>query len=56
MVAPNSPMARANDSTAPAMMPGAISGSVTVRKTRAGLAPSVPAACSSLRSTAATDS
>ena len=40
----------------PAMMPGRISGSVTVGNTQSGLAPSVPAASSSLRSTASIDS
>ena len=38
------------------MMPGTISGSVTVRKTQNGLAPSVPAAASSFVSTASADS
>jgi hypothetical protein len=38
------------------MMPGRISGRVTVRKTQTGLAPSVPAAASSLRSTASMES
>ena len=55
IVAPNSPIALAKDSTMPAMMPGRISGSVTTAKTQTGCAPSVPAASSSLRSTAAMD-
>ena len=38
------------------MMPGRISGSVMVANTQSGLAPSVPAAASSLRSTASIDS
>ena len=56
MVAPNSPIALAKPSTMPASTPGSASGSVTVRNTRQGGAPSVPAACSSLRSTASIDS
>ena len=40
----------------PAMMPGSASGSVTVANTQSGLAPSVAAAASSLRSTASIDS
>src|SRR3546814_10565957 len=52
IVAPNSPSACAKDRLIPSMMPGTISGSVTVRNTQAGLAPSVPAASSSRRSTA----
>ena len=55
MVAPNSPMALAKHRIMPAMMPGTISGSVTVRKTQARLAPSVPAASSSRASTASID-
>ena len=38
------------------MMPGRISGSVTVRNTQTRLAPSVPAASSSRRSTASIES
>src|SRR6266404_5857627 len=56
IVAPNSPMARANERMVPAMMPGNMSGSVTVRKTQTGWAPSVLAASSSPRSTASMDS
>src|SRR6266404_2441283 len=56
IVAPNSPMARANERMVPAMMPGNMSGSVTVRKTQTGWAPSVLAAFSSPRSTASMDS
>src|ERR1700704_534885 len=56
IVAPNSPMARANERMVPAMMPGSMSGSVTVRKTQTGWAPSVLAASSSPRSTASIDS
>jgi hypothetical protein len=52
MVAPNSPIALAKARIMPAMTPGRMSGRVTVRKTQRGLAPSVPAASSSLRSTA----
>ncbi len=55
MVAPNSPIALAKQRIMPAMMPGRISGSVMVPKTQAGLAPSVPAAASSRRSTASID-
>ena len=40
----------------PAMMPGAISGSVMVRKTQAGFAPSVLAASSSRLSTLSMES
>ncbi len=39
----------------PAMMPGRMSGRVMVAKTQSGLAPSVPAAASSRRSTASMD-
>src|SRR4028119_1432138 len=46
IVAPNSPSARAKQSTAPALMPGATSGSVTRRKTVQRDAPSVAAAAS----------
>src|SRR6266545_7354716 len=46
IVAPNSPSARAQQSTAPAATPGAMSGSVTLRNTVQGLAPSVAAAAS----------
>jgi hypothetical protein len=49
-------MERAKERMAPAMMPGAINGKVTVANTKSGLAPSVLAACSSLRSTAAAES
>src|SRR5216684_2994196 len=56
MVAPNSPIALAKPSTMPASTPGSASGSVMVRNTRQGAAPSVSAACSSLRSTASIDS
>ena len=56
MVAPNSPMALANDRIIPATIPGRVNGSVIVQKTQAGFAPSVPAAASSLRSTASMDS
>src|SRR5262245_14838277 len=52
IVAPNSPRARANANTAPAMMPGNVSGSVTVKNVHVRLAPSVAAASSNLRSTA----
>ena len=45
-VAPNSPSARANPSTAPAMTAGRASGSVMVKNTRTGPAPSVAAAAS----------
>src|ERR1700676_4566311 len=55
MVAPNSPSARAKQSTMPAMMPGSISGSVMVRTTMERLPPSVAAAASSRRSTASSD-
>ena len=50
IVAPNSPSALANASTAPATMPGHASGRVTLRNTRHGVAPSVAAACSRRRS------
>lgn len=56
IVAPNSPKALAKHSTAPTRTPGIASGSVTLAKTRAGPAPSVPAACSSRRSMASIDS
>jgi len=56
MVAPNSPIALAKPSTIPASTPGNASGKVTVRKTCQGAAPRVPAACSSLRSTASIES
>ena len=46
MVAPNSPSARAQQSTAPAAMPGATSGSVTRRNVVHRPAPSVAAASS----------
>src|SRR6266545_957013 len=46
MVAPNSPSARAQHSTAPAATPGATSGSVTRRKVVHRSAPSVAAASS----------
>ncbi len=51
MVAPNSPSERANASTVPTIMPGSVRGSVIVINTRQRPAPSVRAACSSLRST-----
>src|SRR6516225_3374555 len=50
IVAPNSPSARAKHNNRPATMPGKASGSVTVKNTKAGLAPSVAAASSSRRS------
>src|SRR5271155_914098 len=56
IVAPNSPRLRANDNTMPATIPGAINGNVTSANTNIFLAPSVPAASSSLRSTASSDS
>jgi hypothetical protein len=46
MVAPNSPSARAQVSAAPAARPGAAIGSVTVKKTRTGEAPSEAAVSS----------
>ncbi len=46
MVAPNSPSARVNPSSAPARMVREASGSVTVVNTRHGPAPSVSAICS----------
>ncbi|CAI2441469.1 Uncharacterised protein [Serratia entomophila] len=52
MVAPNSPSERAKASTTPTITPGNDSGSVMVKNTRHGLAPSVRAACSSRVSTA----
>ena len=55
MTAPNSPSPAANATTAPARMPGAISGSVTVRKRSSGPAPSVRAAASSPGSTPSSD-
>ncbi len=56
MVAPNSESARANASTVPVSNPGIASGSVIVNSTRHRLAPSVPAAASSLGSTASSES
>src|SRR6516165_66278 len=56
IVAPNSPRLRANDNTMPAMIPGAIKGSVTSANTKSLPAPRVPAASSSRRSTASSDS
>jgi hypothetical protein len=56
MVAPNSPMERAKARIMPAISPGAISGRVMVRKTQAGLAPSVLAAASSRWSTPSMES
>ena len=50
IVAPNSPSARAQQSTAPAASDGPISGTVTRRKTVIRLAPSVAAASSKPRS------
>src|SRR3954462_2492922 len=52
MVAPNSPSARAQHSTAPAPIPGAISGRVTRRNVVQREAPRVAAASSYLRSAA----
>src|SRR3569833_3890197 len=52
MVAPNSPSARAQHSTAPAPMPGAMSGSVTRRNVVQREAPSAAAASSYLRAAA----
>src|SRR5947207_3206066 len=52
MVAPNSPSALAKHNTMPAMTPDKASGKVTDVKTLMGEAPSVVAACSSLKSTA----
>jgi len=49
-------MAFAKARIIPAIMPGRMSGRVTVRKTQRGLAPSVPAAASSFRSTVSIDS
>ena len=49
IVAPNSPIALAKARIAPAMMPGRISGRVTVANTTGGDAPKVPAACFQLR-------
>ncbi len=46
IVAPNSPMARANASTMPPVIPRTARGRVMVRKTRHSLAPSVRAICS----------
>ena len=51
MTAPNSPRPAAKAVTAPARMPGEISGSVTVRKRSTGPAPRVRAAASSPGST-----
>ena len=56
MVAPNSPRLRAKESSAPVMIPGSASGSVTVRKTPARPAPSVLAAASSRRSIVSNES
>ena len=56
MVAPNSPSALAKPRIMPARMPGAASGSVTVKNTFHGEAPSVPAACSRRLSIASIDS
>src|SRR5205085_4611877 len=56
IVAPNSPRLRAKDNTMPATIPGAINGNVTSTNTKILLAPSVPAASSSRRSTASRDS
>src|SRR5471032_1025285 len=50
-VAPNSPIARANASSAPASTPRQASGSVTRRNTPNGAIPSTRAACSNCRST-----
>src|SRR5947207_3750463 len=55
IVAPNSPRLRAKDNTIPATIPGAINGNVTSRNTKILLAPSVPAASSSRRSTVSRD-
>src|SRR5215471_19251229 len=55
IVAPNSPIALAKPSTMPASTPGKARGSVTVKNTRTGAAPSVSAACSSFWSTASID-
>ena len=52
IVAPNSPRARAQHSTAPAPRDGAIKGTVTRRNTVIGFAPSVAAASSKPRSAA----
>ena len=52
IVAPNSPIAFANDNTIPARMPGKINGNVMVAKTKLGCTPKVSAACSSFGSTA----
>src|SRR5688572_12365346 len=51
IVAPNSPSAFANPMIRPANTPGIARGSVMVRKTQSGLAPSVPADSSTCRST-----
>src|SRR6185503_798351 len=51
IVAPNSPSALAKPMMSPASSPGNASGSVTVRNTQNGLAPSVPADSSIRRST-----
>src|SRR5450759_1569633 len=48
-------MVRAKDSSAPVNMPGRVSGSVMVKKTRNRVAPSVRAAASSRMSTASID-
>ena len=55
-VAPNSPSARANASTAPERMPGKAKGRVTRVKVRQGSAPRVRAADSRPGSTASTES
>jgi hypothetical protein len=52
IVAPNSPSERAKARIAPVTSPGQASGSVTVKKTRARLAPRVRPAASSRVSTA----
>ena len=51
IVAPNSPMPRANESAAPAPSPPAASGRATRKNVRAGPAPSVRAAPVSVGST-----
>ena len=51
IVAPNSPIDRANPSTVAAITEGSASGSEMVRKTRNGAAPSVAATASYRRST-----
>jgi hypothetical protein len=47
-VAPNSPRARAKESTIPETIPGQARGRVIVKKTRGSVAPSVLAASSSV--------